>query len=119
MFEHPLRKFAHPQPQAARIHIAVATASGNGYFEAMSICAPCRPSTSCRSRAIEARDKDAAQAAMRRHIENTCKRVFEGPGAGGTRTPEWSESDRVGGLVGATARARCARGVLLGPRKTP
>jgi GntR family transcriptional repressor for pyruvate dehydrogenase complex len=36
-------------------------------------------------KAIEARDTDAARAAMRRHIENTCKRVFEGPGAG-TRT---------------------------------
>ena len=38
--------------------------------------------------AIEARDKDAARTAMRRHIENTCTRVFEGPGAGGAPTPE-------------------------------
>jgi DNA-binding GntR family transcriptional regulator len=39
-------------------------------------------------KAIEARDRDAARAAMRKHIENTCKRVFEGPGAG-MRTTEF------------------------------
>jgi DNA-binding GntR family transcriptional regulator len=36
--------------------------------------------------AIEARDKEGARTAMRRHIENTCKRVFEGPGGGATPT---------------------------------
>ena len=38
--------------------------------------------------AIEARDKDAARTAMRRHIENTCKRVFDGPGVGSAPAPE-------------------------------
>ena len=46
-------------------------------------------------KAIEARDRDAARAAMRRHIENTCKRVFEGPGAVGIRTPEFEGVGRV------------------------
>jgi hypothetical protein len=47
------------------------------------------------SEAIEARDKDAARAALRRHIENTCKCVFDGPGGGGTPTPEREGIGRV------------------------
>ena len=90
-------------------HLAVARASGNEYFEAVlqSMRTPIefainlarsltltRPLEHLRMvqaehvvllKAIEARDRDAARAAMRKHIENTCKRVFEGPGAG-TRT---------------------------------
>jgi len=100
-------------------HLAVARASGNEYFEAVlqSMRTPIefainlarsltltRPLEHLRIvqtehvvlfQAIEARDKDAARAAMRRHIENTCKRVFEGPGAGGTRTAELERVGRV------------------------
>jgi len=99
-------------------HLAVARASGNEYFEAVlqSMRAPIefainlarsltltRPLEHLRTvqtehvvlfQAIEARDKDAARAAMRRHIENTCRRVFEGPGAGGARTPAHGEAAR-------------------------
>ena len=99
-------------------HLAVARASGNEYFEAVlqSMRTPIefainlarsltltRPLEHLRIvqtehvvlfQAIEARDRDAARAAMRRHIENTCKRVFEGPG-GGTRTTEFEGVGRV------------------------
>jgi GntR family transcriptional regulator, transcriptional repressor for pyruvate dehydrogenase complex len=92
-------------------HLSVARASGNEYFEAVmqSMRTPIefainlarsltltRPLDHLRTvqtehvvlfQAIEARDKDAARAAMRRHIENTCKRVFDGPGGDGTPTP--------------------------------
>jgi GntR family transcriptional repressor for pyruvate dehydrogenase complex len=91
-------------------HLSVARASGNEYFEAMmhSMRTPIefainlarsltltRPLEHLRTvqtehvvlfQAIEARDKDAARAAMRRHIENTCKRVFDGPGGSGAPT---------------------------------
>jgi GntR family transcriptional regulator, transcriptional repressor for pyruvate dehydrogenase complex len=93
-------------------HLSVARASGNEYFEAVmqSMRTPIefainlarsltltRPLDHLRTvqtehvvlfQAIEARDKDAARAAMRRHIENTCKRVFDGPGGGATPMPE-------------------------------
>jgi GntR family transcriptional repressor for pyruvate dehydrogenase complex len=93
-------------------HLSVARASGNEYFEAMmhSMRTPIefainlarsltltRPLEHLRTvqtehvvlfQAIEARDKDAARAAMRRHIENTCKRVFDGPGGGETPNPD-------------------------------
>src|SRR5271154_6296633 len=98
-------------------HLAGARASGNEYFEAVlqSMQTPIefainlarsltltRPLEHLRIvqtehvvllQAIEARDKEDARTAMRRHIENTCKRVFEGPGAGGMRMPEL---ERVG-----------------------
>ena len=45
--------------------------------------------------AIEARDKDAARATMRRHIENTCKRVFDGSGGGREPTPVADAIGRV------------------------
>jgi DNA-binding FadR family transcriptional regulator len=85
-------------------HLEIARASGNEYFEAVmhSMRTPiefainlARSLTLTRPlehrrivqnehvvlfQAIEARDRDAARAAMRRHIENTCTRVFEGPG---------------------------------------
>src|SRR5579863_671427 len=85
-------------------HIAVARASGNEFFETLmqSMRVPiefainlARSLSLTRPRehlltvhaehvvtfeAIEARDKDAARLAMRTHIENTCLRVFEGPG---------------------------------------
>ncbi len=91
-------------------HIAVARASGNEFFEAamQSMRMPIefainlarsltltRPLEHLRAvqtehvvmlEAIEARDKDAARLAMRRHIENACRRVFEGPGGGASRT---------------------------------
>jgi DNA-binding FadR family transcriptional regulator len=87
-------------------HLSVARASGNEYFEAVmqSMRTPIefainlarsltltRPLDHLRTvqtehvvlfEAIAARDRDAARAAMRRHIENTCKRVFDGPGGG-------------------------------------
>ena len=92
-------------------HLAVSRASGNEYFEAVlqSMRTPIefainlarsltltRPLQHLRIvqtehvvlfQAIEARDRDAARAAMRRHIENTCRRVFEGPGDIGPRMP--------------------------------
>jgi len=100
-------------------HLAVARASGNEYFEAVlqSMRTPIefainlarsltltRPLEHLRIvqaehvvllQAIEARDKEGARTAMRRHIENTCKRVFEGPGGGGTRTTEFERVGRV------------------------
>jgi DNA-binding FadR family transcriptional regulator len=100
-------------------HLAVARASGNEYFEAVmqSMRTPIefainlarsltltRPLEHLRTvqtehvvlfQAIEARDKDAARAAMRRHIENTCRRVFEGPGSGGMRVAEPEGIGRV------------------------
>ena len=45
--------------------------------------------------AIEARDKDASRAAMRRHIENTCRRVFDGPGGGSEPRPVAEAIGRV------------------------
>ena len=93
-------------------HLSVARASGNEYFEAVmhSMRTPIefainlarsltltRPLDHLRTvqtehvvlfEAIEARDKDAARAAMRWHIENTCKRVFDGPDGGAAPTPE-------------------------------
>jgi DNA-binding GntR family transcriptional regulator len=38
--------------------------------------------------AIEAGDKDAARLAMRTRIEDACRRIFEGPGGGASRTAE-------------------------------
>lgn len=93
-------------------HIAVARASGNEFFEAVmqSMRTPIefainlarsltltRPLEHLRAvqtehvvmfEAIEAGDKDAARLAMRTHIENACRRVFEGPGGGASRTGE-------------------------------
>ena len=100
-------------------HLSVARASGNEYFEAVmqSMRTPIefainlarsltltRPLDHLRTvhtehvvlfEAIEARDRAAARTAMRRHIENTCKRVFEGPGVGVARTPEVEGIGRV------------------------
>ena len=100
-------------------HLSVARASGNEYFEAVmqSMRTPIefainlarsltltRPLEHLRTvqtehvvlfQAIEARDRDAARAAMRRHIENTCKRVFDGPGGGETPMPELEGTGRV------------------------
>jgi GntR family transcriptional regulator, transcriptional repressor for pyruvate dehydrogenase complex len=84
-------------------HLAVASASGNEFFEAVmrSMRTPlefavnlARSLTLTRPmehmlivqaehvaifEAIEAQDRDAACRAMRRHIQNACRRVFEGP----------------------------------------
>lgn len=86
-------------------HFTVARASGNEFFEAVmqSMRTPlefavnlARSLTLTRPmehmllvqaehvamfEAIEAQDKDAARHAMRRHIQNACWRVFEGPGS--------------------------------------
>ena len=39
--------------------------------------------------AIEAQDRDAACRAMRRHIQNACRRVFEGPDSNVPRRKGW------------------------------
>ena len=39
-------------------------------------------------RVIEARNMEGVRAAVRKHIESTCKRVFKGPGADGIGTRE-------------------------------
>jgi DNA-binding FadR family transcriptional regulator len=86
-------------------HIAVARASGNEFFEtvmhsmrmpiefainlarSLSLTRPLQHLRTVQTEhvvmleAIEARDKDGARLAMRTHIENTCSRVFEGPGS--------------------------------------
>ena len=93
-------------------HIAVARASDNEFFEAVmqSMRVPIefainlarsltltRPLEHLRAvqtehvmmfEAIEARDRDAARLAMRTHIEDACRRIFEGPGGGASRTGE-------------------------------
>src|SRR6202021_944092 len=103
---------APPTKAGLEFHLAVARASGNEYFEAVlnSMRTPIefainlarsltltRPLEHLRIvqtehvvlfQAIAARDKDAARAAMRSHIESTCRRVFEGPGGGGTPMPD-------------------------------
>lgn len=42
-------------------------------------------------KAIEARDKDAARTAMRTHVQNACRRLFEGPG----ENPQFSLEDNL------------------------
>jgi DNA-binding FadR family transcriptional regulator len=93
-------------------HIAVARASDNEFFEAVmqSMRMPIefainlarsltliRPLEHLRAvqtehvmmfEAIEAGDKDAARLAMRTHIEDACRRIFEGPGGGASRPGE-------------------------------
>ncbi len=84
-------------------HLAVAHASGNEFFEAvmrsmrtplefavnlarsLTLTRPVEHMLTVQAEhvaifeAIEAQDKDAACRAMRRHIQNACCRVFEGP----------------------------------------
>ena len=87
-------------------HFAVARASGNEFFEAvmqsmrtplefavnlarsLSLTRPLDHLLTVQAEhvamfeAIEAGDKEAARLAMRTHIQNACRRVFEGPGGG-------------------------------------
>jgi len=54
---------------------------------------------------IETGNMEAVRAAVRKHIESTCKRVFKGPGADGigTREPEGSDGFKGGRRLAAKA----------------
>jgi DNA-binding FadR family transcriptional regulator len=87
-------------------HMAIATASGNPYFKrtlmslrpafeftiglsrSLSLTHPVERLRFAQTEhvailtAIEARDPAAAREAMRKHLLNACRRIFEGPGQG-------------------------------------
>jgi DNA-binding FadR family transcriptional regulator len=106
-------------PPDIEFHFAVARASGNEFFEAvmgamrtplefavnlarsLAIRRPMQHLLTVQAEhvamfeAIEAGDRDEARAATRRHIENACSRVFDGPDSGVAQLRKLNEDGKA------------------------